>query len=54
MTNKSTHWHVLYEGECYANDLRFNEPLNEAEVRAYLREYHDVNRLFANTQLWME
>ena len=50
---KSTHWHVLLPGECYSNDLRFKVPLNETEVRQYLRDYHEVERLWNGTQIWI-
>lgn len=53
LMTKSTHWHVLLPGECYSNDLRFKVPLNETEVRQYLRDYHEVERLWNGTQIWI-
>ena len=52
MSKKSVKWYIHYEGEVYANDLYFNMPLNESEVRAYLREFHNTKRLSNNTQIW--
>ena len=49
---RSAHWSVHYPGEVYANDLRFNKPLNESEVRAYLRDFHKVERLSNGLEVW--
>ena len=50
---KSKHWNILYPGACFSNDLRFEVELNEHEVREYLREYHNIKRLWNNTQIWI-
>ncbi|MBN2488760.1 MAG: hypothetical protein JXA98_07005 [Methanosarcinaceae archaeon] len=50
---KSTHWMVHLPGEVYANDLWFFCPLNETEVRAYLRDWHDVKRLWNGTEVYV-
>lgn len=41
-------------GEFYSNSLEFHTKLNEREVRQYLREYHDVDRLWNGTELWID
>lgn len=42
---KSSHWKLFYPGEFYAGDLAYNEPVNEREVRADVRERYGVKRL---------
>ncbi len=49
---KSSHWRVHYSFYFYAGDLRFRRPLNEPEVRAYLRDYHDMKRLTKGTEVY--
>lgn len=50
---RSTKWFVHYPGEVYANDLHFKKPLNEPEVRAYLRELHNTKRLSNGLEVWI-
>ena len=51
---RSTHWMVRLPGEVYANDLWFERPLNEPEVREYLRDYFHVNRLSRGVEVWIK
>lgn len=44
---------VHYPGEVYGNDLRFDEPLNELEVRSYLRDFHNTPRLSNGIAVWI-
>lgn len=52
MSNKSTHWHVHYPGEVYAGDLQFYTPQNEQQVRHYLRDVEEIERLPDGLELW--
>ena len=54
MAQRSTHWMVKLPGEVYANDLEFKKPLNEPEVREYLREYYNVKKMFKGTEVWIK
>lgn len=49
---KSAHWRVHYPFYFYAGDLRFTRPLNECEVRQYLRDYHSIKRLTKGTEVY--
>ena len=50
--SKSAHWRVHYPDYFYAMDLRFTRPLNQSEVRQYLREYHSIKRLSNGTEVY--
>ncbi len=49
---RSKFWRVHYPFYFYAGDLRFKRPLNEPEVRSYLRDYHDMKRLTPGTEVY--
>lgn len=49
---RSAHWRVHYPFYFYAGDLRFKRPQTEREVRAYLREYHSMDRLTKGTEVY--
>lgn len=53
MTERSTHWMVHYPGEVYANDIRFETPMNEQGVRANEREILEVKRLPNGIEFWI-
>lgn len=48
---KSSKWKVFYPGECYAWDLEYREPVDEAYVREDVREREGRQRLPAGTYL---
>lgn len=51
--HKSTMWYYKFPSAVYANGpVRFSEPKNEREVRAYLRELFDVPRLPRDFDVW--
>lgn len=54
MVIKSKYWKVHYLGACYANDLEYNDPLTEQEVRQDLREVLGVDKLPAGTEVYTD
>lgn len=49
---KALRWHYHAPGMVYAVDFRFQRPVDEAEVRRYVREYLGLRRLPTGSAVW--
>jgi hypothetical protein len=49
---RTTRWWVFYPGEVYANNCDFRVPIAESQFRAWLRNFHKVERLPRGIQIW--